>query len=84
MNMLYIETDKVEFKEKINDTLTKEIESFLNTNGGAIYIGIDDNGKIVGVDNTDETLRKISDIISDQIEPNAIDCVRPEVEFKGY
>lgn len=83
MNMLYIETDKVEFKEKINDTLTKEIESFLNTNGGAIYIGIDDNGKIVGVDNTDETLRKISDIISDQIEPNAIDCVRPEVEFKG-
>lgn len=75
--MLYIETDKVEFKEKINYTLTKEIESFLNTNGGAIYIGIDDNGKIVGVDNTDETLRKISDIISDQIEPNAIDCVRP-------
>lgn len=81
--MLYIETDRVEFKEKINDTLTKEIESFLNTNGGAIYIGIDDNGKIVGVDNTDETLRKISDIISDQIEPNAIECVRPEVEFKG-
>ena len=81
--MLYIETDKVEFKEKINDTLTKQIESFLNTNGGAIYIGIDDNGKIVDVDNTDETLRKIYDIISDQIEPNAIDCVRPEVEFKG-
>lgn len=81
--MLYVETDKVEFKERVNDTLAKEIESFLNTDGGAIYIGICDDGKIIGVDNTDDALRKISDVISDQIEPNAIDCVRPEVEFKG-
>lgn len=81
--MLYVETDKVEFKEKVNDTLAKEIESFLNTDGGAIYIGICDDGKIIGVDNADDALRKISDVISDQIEPNAIDCVRPEVEFKG-
>lgn len=81
--MLYVETDKVEFKERVNDTLAKEIESFLNTDGGAIYIGICDDGKIIGVDNTDNALRKISDVISDQIEPNAIDCVRPEVEFKG-
>lgn len=79
--MKYIETDKIELKEKINDSLVKEIESFLNTDGGIIYIGINDLGLPIGVDNLDVSLRNISDIISDQIEPNAIDCVRPEVEF---
>ena len=79
--MKYTETDKIELKEKISDSLPKEIESFLNTEGGIIYIGINDNGEPIGVNNLDSSLRNISDIISDQIEPNAIDCVRPEVEF---
>lgn len=79
--MKYLETEKIELKEKINDQLVKEIEAFLNTDGGTIYLGIQDNGNVIGVDNLDETLRKISDIISDQIDPNAIDCVKPEVIF---
>lgn len=79
--MKYLETEKIELKEKINDQLVKEIEAFLNTDGGTIYLGIQDNGNVVGVDNLDETLRKVSDIISDQIDPNAIDCVKPEVIF---
>lgn len=32
--MRFMETDKVELKEKISDSLPKEIESFLNTEGG--------------------------------------------------
>ena len=79
--MRFSETDKTELKERISDTLPKEIESFLNTDGGTIYIGIDDAGTPVGVNNLDKQLRTISDIISDQIEPNAIDCARPEVEL---
>lgn len=81
MQMLFKETDKIEFKEKLSESLPKEIESFLNTEGGTIYIGINDSGNVVGVNQLDNLLRCISDIISDQIEPNAIDCVRPEVEF---
>ena len=80
---MYYETEKIELKEKVTDVLVKEIESFLNTDGGVIFIGVSDNGTVVGVDNIDECLRKISDIISDQIEPNAIDCVRPEVVYEG-
>ncbi len=79
--MRFMETDRVELKEKISDSLPKEIESFLNTEGGEIYIGVDDEGNVVGVENIDSALRSISDILSDQIEPNAIDCVRPEVSF---
>lgn len=79
--MIYSETDKIELKEKINDSLPKEIESFLNTDGGTVYIGINDAGNVIGLNKLDIQLRAISDIISDQIEPNAIDCVRPEVEI---
>ena len=77
MQMLFKETDKIEFKEKLSESLPKEIESFLNTEGGTIYIGINDSGNVVGVNQLYNLLRCISDIISDQIEPNAIDCVRP-------
>lgn len=82
--MKYFETEKVELKEKINDQLAKEIEAFLNTDGGVIYIGVTDDGQIVGIDQLDTTLRKISDIISDQIEPNALECVKPEVVFEDF
>ena len=49
MQMLFKETDKIEFKEKLSESLPKEIESFLNTEGGTIYIGINDSGNVVGV-----------------------------------
>lgn len=81
--MKYIESEKVELIEKLSESLCKEIESFLNTNGGVIFLGIKDDGSVIGVHNIDETLRKISDIISDQIEPNAVDCVYPEVVYES-
>lgn len=80
--MPYIETQKVELKEKINDSLPKEIESFLNTDGGTIYIGVSDDGQVLGIDKIDQGLKKISEIISDQIEPSAIDCVKPEAFYE--
>lgn len=81
--MTYLKTGKTIFIEQVNDKTVKEIVSFLNTNGGTIYVGICDDGKAIGVNNTDNTLRKLLNILSNQIEPDAIDCVRPEVEFKG-
>jgi len=77
----YIESEKVELKEKYTDTICKEIVAFLNTDGGDIIIGVKDNGSVVGVDNIDETLRKISDIITNQIEPNPQNDISSEVRF---
>lgn len=45
----YIESELLELKEKYTDSITKEIVSFLNTNGGTILIGVNDNGTVVGV-----------------------------------
>ncbi|MCK5509962.1 putative DNA binding domain-containing protein [Candidatus Parcubacteria bacterium] len=43
------ESQKVEFKSKINDGLGKSICSFANTNNGVVLVGVGDNGKIIGV-----------------------------------
>lgn len=76
---MYIESNIVELKECFNEKLAKEIEAFLNTQGGTIYLGVKDDGSVIGIKKLDETLRKVSDVISDQIHPSAIDCVTPEV-----
>ena len=41
-----IEDKRNEFKAKLTDDLEKEIISFLNTDGGNLFIGIDDKGNI--------------------------------------
>ena len=77
----YIESETVELKERYTDHLAREIVSFLNGNGGIIFIGVKDNGVVVGVDKIDEVLRKISDMITDRIEPNPQDEIHAELKF---
>ena len=77
----YIESETLELKERYTDTISKEIVSFLNSSGGIILIGIKDDGTVIGVDKIDEVLRKISDIITAQIEPNPQDEITSELKF---
>lgn len=80
----YIESEKVELKAKYTDTICKEIVAFLNANGGQIIIGVDDNGNVTGVLKIDETLKRISDIITMQIEPNPQEEIRTELKFVRF
>ncbi len=67
------ETNRIEFKFKLNESLEKEVVAFLNyKEGGAIFIGIDDNGKIVGIKNADTTQLKIKDRIKNNIQPSCL------------
>jgi len=60
-----------EFKELIesNEDLAKSIVCFANTDGGQIIIGVSKTGEIVGVENIDETLRRIDDVAFNRCEP---------------
>ena len=80
---MYYESDTIELKERYTQTLTRELVSFLNTNGGQIYIGITDFGKVVGVsdEQLDETQRMVSDCITNQIEPNPQSEIKSELIF---
>ena len=70
--MNFNETESIEFKRTLNDKFEKEVVAFLNSVGGKIIIGIDDNGNVVGVDNVDKTALLIADKIKNNISPSAI------------
>lgn len=52
-------------------TIINEIVAFLNTCDGSVYVGIKDDGTVVGIADIDKTSLDISNIIADQIEPSS-------------
>ena len=45
----YIEDERTELKRELVDEVKSEMIAFLNSDGGTIYVGVDDDGSIVGV-----------------------------------
>ena len=68
--MKLYESETVELKEIYTSDLKKEIVAFANTNGGTIYIGVQDSGEISGVDNADFVMQQIANSLRDSIRPD--------------
>lgn len=67
------ENNRTEFKAELNDKLEKEVVAFLNNReGGILYVGVDDDGKPVGISELDETQLKIADRIKNNILPSTL------------
>ena len=69
--MAYIESEKLELKRQYTTEIKKEIVAFLNSDGGTLVIGVDDNGDIVGVENAKDIIERISLMIHEAIKPDA-------------
>lgn len=69
------ESSTVEFKRKFTsaEKIAKEIVAFANTVGGYVLIGVDDNGKVVGVDSEKHEMELV------QI---AVHTIVPHLELK--
>lgn len=59
------ENQNIEWKESWRDEYLKWICGFANAIGGKIYIGMDDNGKVVGVSNAKKQLEDIPNKVRD-------------------
>lgn len=78
-----IEDERTEFKAILNDKLEKEVVSFLNTDGGNIYIGVKDNGEIIGInDDLDKIQLDIKNRIRSNIEPMTLGLF--DIKVKSY
>lgn len=73
--MMY-ENEHVEYKSQMLEDLYKEVIAFANTDGGVIYIGIDDQGNLTGIDDIDETYTRLTNGIRDAIQPDVTMFVR--------
>lgn len=68
--MLFRESETVELKEIVVDEIKKEIIAFANSNGGRLYIGVRDDGEVVGIDDPDKVSLQISNMVRDAIKPD--------------
>jgi ATP-dependent DNA helicase RecG len=67
------ESHRVELKLSLTDSLEKEVVAFLNSReGGFIFLGIDDQGGVQGVDNSDSLQLQIKDRIKNNIHPTCM------------
>lgn len=75
------ETNRIENKEQLNEDFEQEVIAFLNyKEGGIIYVGINKNGQVTGVENTDLTQLQIKDRIKNNIQPSTLGLFDVTVE----
>jgi len=64
------ETSNLELKEKFSKSFLKTVSAFANYEGGEIIFGINDDGKVVGLENPEILALNIENTINDSINPN--------------
>ena len=77
--MKYEESNQVELKLELKDEIKNEIVAFLNTEGGTIYVGVNDNGDVIGFSDTkerDEIDSKLSNWIQEAFFPLPSNLIR--------
>ena len=67
------ESNRIEYKQILTEQLEKEVIAFLNSvTGGAIYLGVNDQGKAIGLENSDAIQLKIKDRLKNNIAPSCL------------
>ena len=73
-----IESDKVEFKREWKDDFLRVVCAFANSDGGILYIGKDDKGNDIGVDNNRELLETLPNKINSKLgiipDVDSVEC----------
>lgn len=68
--MIFRESETIELKEVVVDDIKKEIIAFANCDGGKLYIGVQDDGTVIGVDDPDGVTLQVSNMVRDSIKPD--------------
>lgn len=66
------EGETVEFKREMNSNAVKTIIAFANTGGRTLYIGVDDEGVPVGVDDVDAEMTRVTSLLRDSVKPDIL------------
>lgn len=77
-----IENVTTEFKEldresgAIPSSTAKEIVAFANTEGGKLYLGIADDGSVIGIDNVESVMNRLTNLVHDTILPDLMPFIQ--------
>lgn len=80
-----LEGKNIEFKRQYIEDIKYAVLAFANTEGGTLYIGVNDDGSVEGVENPDAVMLQVMNMIRDTIRPDitvAVDCSTELMENK--
>ena len=75
-----MENMTVEYKREITEDIEKEVVAFLNSLGGELLIGVNDDGTINGIQDFDRLSLSIIDRIKNNILPATLGLFNVEVK----
>ena len=81
--MTVYENETLEYKRQYTPDIKKEVVAFANTAGGTIYIGVDDNGMPVGVQDPDAVVQQLTNALRDGIRPDVTMFTRIAIQDMG-
>ena len=82
--MRFQETETVELKSIVMDDIKKEIIAFANCDGGTVYVGVADDGTVLGIENADECALQISNMVRDAVKPDVTMFIHYEtLDYEG-
>ena len=59
-----------EFKREYVDDIKNTVVAFANTDGGTLYIGVNDDGTVCGVQDIDGTMLRVTNALRDAVRPD--------------
>ena len=81
--MAFVESEVVELKAEVVGDICKEVIAFANTKGGTLYIGVSNDGNVLGVKNADQVILQLNNMIRDSIKPDVTMFVGYENQHVG-
>lgn len=76
-----IENKTTEFKREYTDDIKYTVIAFANTDGGKIYIGMNDDGTALGVADVDGTMLRVTNMARDVVRPDVTIFMECEAEI---
>lgn len=83
---MFVENKTTEFKREYVENIKNTIVAFANCDGGTLYIGIDDDGTVYGVDDVDDTMLRVTNVIRDAVRPDLtmfVECRNDVIDEKS-
>lgn len=77
------ECQTIEFKREYTDEIKNAIVAFLNSDGGTLYLGLNDDGSVQGLADANLEQRKVSNMVGKSITPDAARFVKIAVEQRS-
>ena len=65
-----MENKTVEYKREYIDDIKYTVVAFANTDGGKLYIGMEDDGRVYGVSDPDGAMLRVTNMVRDAIRPD--------------